>query len=74
MPKSFINTLSFFRICDKHDRNISLTNLAVIIVLYKLARTPITSLVDTVPLVISMLSYSAKKYFAPTPTSEQENS
>jgi len=46
---------------DEHDGQISLTNLALLIVLFKLAIAPAVGLVEIGGLFISLLAYSGKK-------------
>jgi len=57
-----IGLLKFLKIVDPHDGYISLTSLALLIVLYKLAKTPVSTLEDTVPLIIALASYNIKKF------------
>lgn len=57
----FIDLLKFLRLVDHHDGLISLTNVALIIVLVKLAKTPSSTLTDTVPLILALASYNVKK-------------
>lgn len=54
--------LTFLRIIDPYDGNISLSNLAVIVILAKLCITTDTSMVDLGGLFVSLLNYSTKKY------------
>lgn len=44
------------------DGNLSITNIAVIIVLYKLATTPSTNITDCGALFLSLTHYGFKKY------------
>ncbi len=61
--KCLINrTLVFFRIVDPFDRNVSITNIALCVVLYKLWAAPEASMVDAGSLMIALSSYSIKKY------------
>lgn len=55
-----ISVGKFFRLLDD-DGLISLTNLSVMISLYKLLMTPATSYVDVGTVVTSLLAYTAKK-------------
>lgn len=57
----YTGILTFLRLVDAHDGNLSLTNLAVIITLAKLAIAPVTSFVDVGTLFIALASYSYKK-------------
>lgn len=52
---------TFLRLIDDHDGNISLTNVALLIVLTKLALTQNASLIDAGSLLITLLSYQGKK-------------
>ncbi len=45
-------TLSFFRLIEYNK--LSLVNIALMIVIYKLFKSPVSSLTDTVPLVIAL--------------------
>lgn len=61
--KYFVNRLlAFLRIIDPHDRNISITNIALVITLYKLAVAPQASITDVAAVMVSLSSYSIKKY------------
>lgn len=61
--KYFINRLlTFLRVVDSHDRNISITNIALIITLYKLYMSPEASMVDVSAVMVSLSSYSLKKF------------
>lgn len=55
-------TLVFFRIVDPFDKNVSITNIALILTLYKLAVTESTSLVDVGAVMVSLSNYSIKKF------------
>lgn len=57
----FIKLGKFFRILDEYNNNLSLTNVAVIIVLVKLCMAPAVSITDIGALLISLLSYTGKK-------------
>lgn len=52
----------FVRLIDPHDSNISITNIALVIALFKLATAPVTSLTDIGALMVGLLNYSYKKY------------
>lgn len=51
----------FLRVIDIHDGNVSLTNVALLIVLVKLAVAPEVTLVDAGALLVALLSYQGKK-------------
>lgn len=53
--------LTFIKVIDAHDGQISLTNLALIVVLVKIAIAPTVSIVDAGTLFVSLLAYSGKK-------------
>jgi hypothetical protein len=53
--------LSFLRLVDPHDGQISLTNVALIVVLVKIGFAPEVSLVDAGALFVTLLSYQGKK-------------
>lgn len=55
------NALSFLRIIDPHDGQISLTNVALIVVLIKIAASASFSMVDAGALFVTLLSYQGKK-------------
>lgn len=61
MKAFFIKLGKFFRILDEYNNNLSLTNVAVIITLVKLAMAPALSIVDIGALLISLISYTSKK-------------
>jgi hypothetical protein len=52
----------FVRLVDAHDETLSITNIAVYIVLVKLALAQQASLVDCGGLLISLSHYGYKKY------------
>lgn len=56
-----MKALVWLRLIDEHDGNISLTNIALLIALVKLAVAPSASIVDIGALFISLASYQAKK-------------
>ncbi len=49
--------LKFLRLVDEHDGNVSLTNLALLVVLVKIAISTNVSLVDAGALFTVLLSY-----------------
>jgi hypothetical protein len=59
--ESLKRILTFLRITDEHDNKLSLTNIALIVVLIKLVMSPNASIVEVVPLFIALAAYSAKK-------------
>lgn len=53
----------FFKVVDSHDKNLSLTNLAVWVVIVKLATAKeAISPIDIGALIGTLLPYQAKKY------------
>ena len=54
--------LVFFRVVDPFDNNISITNIALIITLYKLATVEQASMVDVGAVMVSLSNYGYKKY------------
>lgn len=54
--------LSFFRIIDDHDFKISLTNVALLVTMYKLFQSTDTSINDIGGLFIALSAYNYKKY------------
>lgn len=61
MKNFLLNILQVFRILDE-NRQISITNIAVIIVLVKLWQTPSTNMTDVGSLFIALSHYGYKKY------------
>lgn len=53
--------LTFLRIIDEHDGLISLTNVALFVVLFKIAFAASFSMVDAGALFVTLLSYQGKK-------------
>jgi hypothetical protein len=53
--------LEFIRLVDPHDGLLSLTNIALIVVIVKIATAPSTSLGDLGGLFVALASYQAKK-------------
>jgi hypothetical protein len=61
--KSYLlRILIFFRIVDAHDLTLSLTNIGMIIALYKVYATPALSMVDIGTLFCMLSQYSLKRY------------
>lgn len=60
-PK-FKRLLVFFRLIDDHDGNLSFTNLALIIVLAKIATVQEASVMDLGSLLIALTNFNVKKY------------
>ena len=58
---ALMRALHFLRLTDPHDGNISITNIALIVVLTKLAFARTTSIVDLGMLLLSLANYNAKK-------------
>ena len=67
-----IRALQFIRFTDPHDGNISLSNIALMVVLVKLSFVPATTLTDTVPLFLALANYTAKKYINSSATKDTE--
>lgn len=59
--KNILNKILMY--CRVNDENgmISLTNIAMIIVIYKLATTPVVSFQDITALAIGVIGYQAKR-------------
>lgn len=53
-------TLAYLRIEDEYNR-LSLTNIAVIVILYKIAVTDASSITDITALAISIIGYQYKR-------------
>lgn len=62
MKQFFLKTLTFLRVVDPHDQLLSITNLAMLVVLYKLIVAPTTNIVDLGSLLVAFGNYSFKKY------------
>jgi hypothetical protein len=56
------NTAVFLKIVDPHDSNISLTNLCLIIMLYKLAAMQNMNAMDLGSFFVALTSYNYKRY------------
>src|SRR5688572_26794815 len=56
-----MRVLTFLRLVDENG-NLSLTNIAVIVSLVKLAMTPTVSMTDTGALLVSVLNYAYKRF------------
>lgn len=61
MQKTLLKYLTFFRIIDPKDQLISLTNVALMVVLGKLVYVPSVSATEIGALFVSLLAYSSKK-------------
>lgn len=72
MKQKLIDTLTFFRLVDAHDGLLSLTNLALIVVLVKLCAAPATSISDVGNVFLVLAAYSAKKIINKNKTEEPE--
>lgn len=60
-----IKFLDFIRITDPHDGRISLTNIAMIVAIVKLAAVQTSTVFDLGTLLLALANYNAKKWFAP---------
>jgi len=61
--KSFLlKFLIFIRLVDSHDQSLSVTNIAMYIVLFKLATSQQASAVDLGSMFLAMSNYGLKKY------------
>jgi hypothetical protein len=61
MLTNISKVLKFLRLVDDVDGNLSLSSIAVIIVLGKLVVAPSGNISDALPVFIALLNYSAKK-------------
>lgn len=61
MAENVIKALEFLRIVDAHDGKVSLTNVAVMVVVLKILFVPQFSIGEVGALLIALLNYSAKK-------------
>lgn len=64
MKEKLRRFLEFIRLLDS-DNNISLTNIMIILCLYKTATAPVLSMRDLSLFVIPMLSYIHKRHIRP---------
>jgi hypothetical protein len=62
MKQNLLKVLVFLRIVDDHDSMLSITNLAMFIVLYKLFMTQTTSINDLGTLLVALSGYNLKKF------------
>lgn len=60
--KQLFRILSFFRIIDPYDNNLSISNIACLITLYKLYTAQCTSYEDIGAVMLALSNYSIKKY------------
>jgi hypothetical protein len=67
----FYKFLTFIKIMDDHDESLSLTSIALWVVLVKLALVQSASIVDIGALLVSLASYQGKKMI---PLKVQESS
>lgn len=61
IKKNADKVLKYFRINDEKGL-VSLTNIAMILVLYKLATTPALNIQDLTALFVSVLGYQGKRF------------
>lgn len=57
-----LNSLIFIRLVDSHDKLLSITNIAMYVVLVKMAITGSTSINDCGSLLLAFSQYGFKKY------------
>lgn len=62
MKQNLLKVLVFLRICDPFDNSLSITNLAMFVVLYKLAVVQTTSVNDLGTLLVALGGYNLKKF------------
>lgn len=72
--KFIIKTMTFLRIIDQHDGQLSISNLAVLITLGKIAFAPTASLTEAGALFVALGNYAYKKHVNKGATSEDESS
>lgn len=73
MKASLLKISNFLRITDAHDGQLSLTNIALLVVLVKLMLAPALSIVEVGTLFIALASYQTKKIINKVATKEEEN-
>lgn len=56
--------LCFLRLVDSHDGQVSLTNLALLVALWKVARVTTPSMGELSALLMALLAYAGKKWMA----------
>ena len=61
MVKTITRSLRFLNLLDK-DNNLSISNIAVCIVLFKLAIAPSLSLIDAGTLLVTLMNYAHKRH------------
>lgn len=61
MVQKIARTLRFLNLLDR-DNNLSISNIAVCIVLFKLAVTPSLSLIDAGTLLVTLMNYAHKRH------------
>ena len=62
MKRYLFEILIFLRLIDRHDETISLTNVALYIVLFKLAMVQQASMMDVGSVFVALSNYNIKKY------------
>jgi hypothetical protein len=53
--------LTFFRLVDEHDGNISLTNVALIVCTFRFITAPAASITELAAVLATLTNYTAKK-------------
>ena len=64
--------LIFLRLIDEHDHQVSLTNVALIVTLVKLALAPQASITDVAAVFLSLAAYTGKKIINKQPEVKSE--
>lgn len=62
MKDRLVNLLIFLKLVDDHDKNLSLTNVALIVVITKMALLAQFSMVDAGTLLVAIGNYNMKKW------------
>jgi hypothetical protein len=62
MKHYLFEVLIFLRLIDRHDETISITNVALYIVLFKLALVQQASMIDVGSVFVALSNYNIKKY------------
>lgn len=71
MKARFLQLLTFLRLVDQHDGLVSLTNLALLVAIAKIATTQALGMEDLGLLIAGLLAYAGKKaQFAKTQRDE----
>lgn len=71
MNKYLKNILIFFRLMDEHDGNLSLSSIAMIVVIVKLAMVQQASVMDLGGFFVAIMNMNLKKWINNTKLAQQ---